>query len=127
MFGNPNIGENLTKALAAWGDPLPEWVRMLALACDKTNQREAGERIGQSSGTVSKVLRQVYPGDYAEIERKVRAAYSADTVLCPVSGAEIALRTCLRHRRRKGPLTDWRTRKFADTCPNCPHNTDLED
>ena len=127
MFANHAIGENLAKAIAAWGDPPPEWVRMLAIACDKTNQRQAGERLGQSSGTVSKVIRHVYAGDYAEIERKVRAAYSAERVLCPVTGAMIQLKTCLRNRRRHGRPREWLHHEYDRTCPHCPHNTDLED
>lgn len=129
MFGNlnPAAGENLAKAILAWGEPLPEWVRLLAVACDKTSQRDAGERIGQSNATVSKVLRRVYAGDYAEIERKVRAAYSADRVPCPVTGAMIQLKTCMRNRRREGPAREWLHHEFDRACPNCPHNTDLED
>lgn len=133
MIGNVNpprlIGDNLAKAIAAWGDPLPEWVRMLAAACDRANQRDAGDRIGQSAGTVSRVLRRCYAGDYAEIERKVRAAFSAERVPCPVTGAQIQLKTCMRNRRRyrQGPPREWLHREYDRACPTCPNNTDLED
>lgn len=127
MIANLNDGENLAKACAAWGDPLPEWVKMLAVAADRTNQREVGTRIGQSSGTVSKVLRRVYAGDYAEIERKVRAAFSAERVLCPVTAAMIQLKTCMRNRRRPGAPREWLHHEYDRACPHCPHNSDLED
>lgn len=126
MFGNLNPGENLAKAIAGWGEPLPEWVRMLAQACDRASQREAADRLGQSSATVSKVIRRVYAGDYAEIERKVRAAFSAERVLCPVTGAMIQLKTCLRNRRRQGPPREWLHGEYDRRCPNCTHNTDQE-
>lgn len=126
MIVNHDPLGNVAKAIAAWGDPLPEWVRMLAVACDRTNQRDVGARIGQDSSTVSKVLRRVYAGDYAEQERKVRAAFSADRVECPVTAALIQLKTCMRNRRRQGPPREWLHRAYDAACPTCPHNTDQE-
>ncbi len=129
MSGNVNQQTNLAKALLAWKGDCPEWVRILARACDVTSQRAVGAKIGQSNATVSKVINCVYPGDYAELERKVRAALTADRVLCPVTGAMIQLKTCLRNRRRHRhyPPQDWLQREYDLACPNCRHNTDQED
>lgn len=129
ITGPATTGENLAKAVQAWQPECPEWVRILAVACDRTSQRDVAERIGQSSPTVSKVIRRCYPGDYAEIERKVRAALTADRVLCPVTAAMIQLKTCLRNRRRwrHYPPRDWLHLAYDRACPNCRHNTDEED
>lgn len=129
MSGNVNQESNLAKALRAWKGDCPEWVRILARACDATSQRAVGDKIGQSGGTISRVLSHSYAGDYAELERKVRAALTADRVACPVTGAMIQLKTCLRNRRRwrQGPPRGWLEHAYEHACPNCRHNTDQED
>lgn len=114
---------NLAKALSAWGTPLPEWVRLLAVACDRSNQRAVADRLGKSSPYISKIIRRVYPGDYGEAETLVRAAYSTERVMCPVAGS-IALKTCIRFRRRAHTAQNFMHLQLDAACPSCPNNTD---
>lgn len=115
---------NLATASECWGADMPNWVRLLALACDTTNQREVAERLGKSSPYVSRIVRKQYPGDLAEAERLVRAAYGREDVLCPVWGKPIPLSSCMTQRRRKGPPQGEIAALYARFCPGCAHNTD---
>lgn len=117
---------NLDNARAAWGGDLPRWVAMLATACDRTNQRAVADVLGVSGGYVSRLLNRKYAGSYPEAERLVLARFSSDTVDCPLAGA-IALRTCIRNRRRKTPAVNFFHRQFDARCPSCPHNNDVEE
>ena len=115
---------NLDRAEAGWGLPLPGWVKLLADACDRSSQAVVAGKLGASSGYVSRVLNNRYPGDLAEAERQVRAAFGAERVTCPVFG-DMSLRTCIKNRRRAAPA-NWAQVQLARACPNCPNNTDQE-
>jgi len=114
---------NLQRATAAWGSDMPAWVRLLASACDTTNQRQVGDRLGKSSGYISRLLNRSYGGSYEEAEIQIRAAYGTDDVVCPLWGP-IPLSSCLRNRRREAPPRNQAHHLHASTCPTCPNNTD---
>jgi hypothetical protein len=116
---------NLDKAIAAWGSDLPEWLKLLASACDRTSQRIVADRLNVSSPVISKVVRRCYEGgDYQEMETRVRAAFGREDVVCPIWGQAIPLSSCVRNRRRKGAPINHDQRRYARTCPSCPNNTD---
>lgn len=115
---------NLARAVAAWGAP-PEWVKLLARHCDATSQRAVADRLGKSGGYVSRLINRSYAGSYAEAERQVHAVLGEQRLFCPVFGL-MALKTCIRSRRRKGPAVNFVHRQFAAACPGCPNNTDKE-
>lgn len=123
MAINPAVPSNVGRAIAAWGADMPPWVRLLASACDTTNQRQVGDRIGKSSGYISRILSRSYAGSYDEAEKLVRAAYGAEEVLCPLWGP-IPLASCMRNRRRTAPPRNQAHHLHAATCPTCPNNTD---
>jgi hypothetical protein len=114
---------NAERAVAAWGDEMPAWVRLLASACDIDNQRVVGDRLGKSSGYISRLINRSYAGSYAEAERLVRAAYGGEDVECPLFGP-IPLSSCMRARRRKGPPRNQLHHQYASACPTCPNNSD---
>lgn len=114
---------NIDNALLAWGEGIPEWVKTLAIACDKTSQRSVGARLGYCSATISKVINRKYPGGYGEIGQLVRVIYGQEDVDCPLFGA-IPLASCIRNRRRKAPPANHLHIQFAQSCPDCPNNTD---
>ena len=118
---------NLARAQGAWGDDMPEWVRILAKACDAATQREVGERLDRSGGYVSRVLSRTYAGSYEEAEQLVRSRLAADEVLCPIWNEAIPLRACIRNRRRKGSPRTQAHHAYARTCPHCPNNTDIDE
>lgn len=102
---------------------MPEWVRLLAEACDKTNQKSVAEKIGKSGGYVSRLLNRNYAGNYEEAEKLVRAAFGNEEVVCPIWGA-MPLANCLRARRRTGLPRNIIHQQHAAVCPTCPNNTD---
>lgn len=114
---------NLDRARAAWGADMPRWVQLLASACDTTSQREAGDRIGKSSGYISRILNNRYPGDLGEAEKLVRAAWGAEDVACPLWGP-IPLRSCMAARRRTLPPQNSVHHLHRRACPTCPNNSD---
>lgn len=130
MSGNVNKNSdlnNLDRARAAWGHDMPRWVQLLASACDASSQRDAGERLGKSSGYVSRLLNNRYPGDLGEAEKLVRAAWGDEDVLCPLWGEAIPLANCMTARRRDLPARSAIHHLHRRTCPTCPNNTDGRD
>ena len=113
---------NLDKARAGWPAPTPEWIALLATACDRAGQISVGAALGYSSGTVSRIINGKYPGDLVEVEKQVRAAFGAERVMCPVFG-DMALKTCIANRRRERPR-NWAQAELGRACPDCPNNTD---
>ena len=125
MFAN-HEASNVDRALTGWGSPLPDWVRLLAEACDRSSQGAVGERLGTNGPFVSKVLRRVYAGSYPKAEQLVRARLGAEVVDCPAWG-RIPLASCRRIRLRKAPPANLTQRACAETCPTCPNNPDRKE
>ena len=127
MSGNLNpAATNLDRAIAAWGADLPDWVRLLADAADRTSQRGVADQLGKSAGYVSRLINRAYAGSYEEAETQVRAKFGAEQVACPLWG-EIPLASCVQLRRRKRPPQNHMHHACARTCPNCPNNTDRQE
>ncbi|MDC6695420.1 hypothetical protein, partial [Leclercia adecarboxylata] len=57
-----------------------------ATACDKDNQRIVADRLGKSSGYVSRLINRRYAGSYSEAETIVRMVYGQEDVACPLFG-----------------------------------------
>lgn len=123
---NPELS-NLDKAHRAWGTTPPEWIAILARACDAANQREVGAKLERSSGYVSRIINRTYAGSYEEAEQLVRSRLGAAVVTCPIWAGEIPLAACIRNRRRKGSPRTKMHHTYARTCPACPNNTDTEE
>lgn len=117
---------NHQRAIEAWGPDLPEWIKLLALHADRTSQRAVADRLGKSSPYVSRIINRSYAGNYQEAENQVRSIFGEERVPCPIFG-QIALKTCIRSRRRTGPAVNFLHHQFAKHCPNCPINTDIGD
>lgn len=110
-------------AVAAWGEPLPDWVRVLAEKCAETSQREAAVVIGYSGSMVSQLLRNSYRGNLAAVEDAVRGAWMGATVECPVMG-KIPTNACQEWRRKARKFAssnNHRVRMFR-ACRACPRN-----
>ena len=126
MATNLAAATNVARAALAWGTDMPPWVRLLASACDATNQRRVGDRLGRSAGYVSRVLSRNYAGSYEEAETLTRAAFGNEDVVCPIWGS-IPLASCVRARRHEGPPRNIAHHLHAATCPTCPNNSDRRD
>lgn len=114
---------NLGRAMTAWGADLPQWVRLLASACDASSQKAVADRIGKSGGYISRIINRAYAGSYAEAEVIIRRHYGSEDVICPVFGP-IRERSCILNRRRKGSPRNYLERQFAANCPDCTNNPD---
>jgi hypothetical protein len=114
-------------AEAAWGHPLPDWVRALALACAQTNQARVARVLGRSDAVVSQVLRNKYGAETARIEERVRGLYLNGVVLCPEQG-ELPTNECQDWREKAGEFligNPMRIRMFH-ACRACPRNAKPE-
>ena len=115
---------NVAKAQSAWGVDAPRYIMILAEACDQASQRSVCQKIGVSSAYVSKLINRAYEASYAEAEKLILSVFSADTVICPIIGEAISLKTCLRSRRFDGPALNLLHRKWRAHCPICTNNID---
>ncbi|MBF0249931.1 MAG: transcriptional regulator [Alphaproteobacteria bacterium] len=113
---------NIDKALAGWGDPLPDWIQVLAEECDATSQAKVGPRLGyKGAGVVCAVINNNYPGDLARVEDAVRGALMNATVECPVDG-EITKDLCIRNQKTKLATTSNRRIRLYRACRGgCQH------
>lgn len=86
-------------AREAWGDDLPDWVLVLAEACQAESQAKVAARLGRSGAMVSTVLRRKYGADLAAVEELVRGKLMAATCDCPALGV-IGQHDCQEWRRK---------------------------
>lgn len=108
-------------AEAAWGVPLPDWIKALVIQCDRTSQSDVARKLNRSSAMVSQVLRKKYTADPAHIEERVRGLFLNGIVLCPALG-ELSTDVCQDWR---GKARVWATgnptrRRMFRACPRCP-------
>ena len=65
------MSDLINAAEEAWGAPLPDWIRSLALACERSSQSKVAAQLDRSPAVVSTVLRKKYAGSYERIEERV--------------------------------------------------------
>ena len=63
---------NRRVVLREWKPVAPDWVLVLALACDDASQTLVARRLGVSTALVNQVLQRKYKGRYDRIEQRVR-------------------------------------------------------
>lgn len=108
-------------AIAAWGDPAPDWIVVLADECDRTSLRDVASRLGAGKSTLNEVLRKKYRGRTANIEAAVRGAFMGSTVECPVLD-EIAVDLCMHNQKLPFSTANPVRVALHRACPTCPHN-----
>lgn len=111
----------ITAAEEAWGTPLPDWVRSLALACQRTSQSKVAAELDRSPAVVSTVLRKKYAGSYERIEERVRGLLMDGRVDCPALG-QLPTHECQDWREKAKTFAagnPTRTRMFR-ACRKCP-------
>ncbi|MBB3947248.1 hypothetical protein GGQ73_003214 [Rhizobium skierniewicense] len=113
--------DNVDKARTAWGESLPDWVTVLAEACNQQSQSAIARKIGYSASAVSQVLSNSYQnGDIARVELAVRGGLLAETVQCPVMG-DLPRNECLAWQRKPFATTNsHRVRMYQACRRNCP-------
>lgn len=111
----------IAAAEEAWGAPLPDWVRSLALACQRTSQSKVAAELDRSPAVVSTVLRKKYAGSYERIEERVRGLLMNGRVDCPALG-QLPTHECQDWREKAKTFAagnPTRTRMFR-ACRKCP-------
>ena len=114
----------LDRALAAWGDDMPDWVHILADACDSSSQKKVAAELDYSPAVVNQVLGNKYKGgDLGAVQQAVEGALMAHSVDCPVLG-ELRANFCLENQKRSfSPTNSTRVRLFkACHGGGCPHS-----
>ena len=114
---------NVDKARAAWGNVIPDWIVILAEACDRDSQSAIARKVGYSPSAVSQVLSNSYQnGDIGRVEQAVRGALMAETVDCPVLG-DLPRNTCVIWQRKPFATTNSHRIRMFQACRNgCPHS-----
>lgn len=110
-------------ARAAWGEPLPDWVETLAIACGQSSQAQVAKQLGRSGAVISQVLRKTYPASMAGIEERVRGVFLHGTVACPALG-EVPVHECQdwREKARTFALGNPLRLRMYRACQTCPRN-----
>src|ERR1051325_9845911 len=108
-----------------WGDAAPEWVIVLAEACDSANQKVIGDRLNVSGSFVSQVLSNTYTGRLDRIEQRGRGELMNETRICPVL-RKITPRRCIDAQTRRHATTNQLRIELRRACPRCPHQLKKE-
>lgn len=105
----------------AWG-AAPDWVLALAQTCDELeSQHQTAKRIGVSATAVNQILKDKYPGNLGNVEKKVRAALMTDVVNCPVLG-EIGSNECLENQGKPFSSASSLKVQLWKACKSCERN-----
>lgn len=115
------MSDLMTTAEDAWGAPLPDWIRSLAQACERSSQSKVAAQLDRSPAVVSTVLRKKYAGSYDRIEERVRGILMNGRVDCPGMG-QLPTHECQDWREKAkvfNPGNPTRTRMFR-ACNRCP-------
>jgi len=109
---------NVEKVRRAWGDAAPEWLIILAEACDGVGQTVIAKKLGTSSTVVSQAISNCYPSPLTTLEQRVRGELMREQVSCPVLGP-ITRRRCLDEQSRPYAATNALRVELRRTCPRC--------
>lgn len=115
------MSDLITTAEEAWGAPLPDWIRSLALACVRSSQSKVAAQLDRSPAVVSTVLRRKYAGSYERIEERVRGILMDGRVDCPALG-QLPSHQCQDWREKAKVFAvgnPTRTRMYR-ACHRCP-------
>lgn len=111
----------LTTARLCWGDDMPDWVAVMAEACNDSSQKKVAAEIGYSPAVVNTVLKGTYKGDLTAVKQAVEGALMAAVVQCPILG-ELRANKCIENQRRPyantNPIRIQLFQACHGACPN---------
>lgn len=88
----------MDKAIAAWGEPLPDWIKALAEACDETSLRKTATKLAVSPAIVSLTVNAKRDRVKLEfVKGRVERILMITTVACPVLG-DVNRNECLQEQ-----------------------------
>jgi triphosphoribosyl-dephospho-CoA synthetase len=110
-------------AAEAWGADMPDWVRAMAVACERTSQAKVAKAIDRSGAVISNILRNKYAANTAHIEERVRGVFLDGRVMCPALG-ELPVNECQdwRQKAKEFALTNSQRARMYRACGRCPRN-----
>ena len=108
------------RAVAAWGEPLPDWVSALAEGCDRASMREVAVRLGVSPASISLAInkRRERP---EFVKEKVEAILMISIVACPVMGVMGKLDCDKEQARPFSSANPLRVHLYRACRGGCPH------
>lgn len=114
------VKSNVALARRTWGEAAPEWVIVMAEACDRLGQTAIARKLGVSGTQVNQVLHNHYKR-VDRLEQRVRGELMKQCVTCPVLG-EITKRRCMDEQGRTqfAPTNAVRV-ELRRACPRCPN------
>jgi len=110
----------LAKAIAAWGSPLPDWIKALAEACDDTSLRKTAARMDVSPAMVSLAInrKRLY---LSFIKVRVEKRLMITMVVCPILGV-MGRNECLQEQARPFSSANPLRVQLFKACRNgCPY------
>lgn len=114
------------RAVNAWDGEPPDWVLILADACQASSQSAVAKRVGYSAATVSQALSNSYRGDIERVAEMVRGALMASSVDCPVLGT-IGRDRCLTEQKEPFRATSAHRAQLYHACRGgCPNARNKE-
>jgi len=112
----------IEKAALAWGEAMPEEVRILATFADARSATKAAEAIGYSPAVVSHLFANRYPGDLPNVFERIRGALMGHEVTCPVLG-DIRRDRCLDEQAKPFAASSAARARLYRACrTGCPHS-----
>ncbi len=113
----------MARAVAAWGDDLPDWIVDLARECEATSQNKVAARMDLSAALISQVLGRKYPGDLAGVEDQFNGVFKDAVVTCPALG-ELPTHECRMWRDRSRTFVSVNSQRVQmfRACNACPRN-----
>jgi hypothetical protein len=108
----------MDKAIAAWGEPLPDWIKALAEACDETSLRKTATKLAVSPAIVSLTVnakRDRVKLDF--VKGRVERVLMIITVACPVLGV-ININKCLEEQAKPFSSVNPQRVRLFKACRN---------
>jgi hypothetical protein len=84
------------------------------------SQVAVAKALGVSASTVSNALSGAYVGDVDSLAKRIRGAFTGETVRCPVMG-DLGLKHCLDYQARPLAFTNPLRPRLWRACQTCPN------
>ncbi len=111
----------LDKAAAAWGEAMPEWVRVLAERADALGMAAVSALLEYGPSSLSTLIANKYGASPGRIEQAVRGAFMGLRVVCPVQGS-IGREQCIADQRKPFDSSNHLRVKLFRACRSgCAH------
>tara|TARA_B100001939_G_scaffold72990_1_gene61167 strand:- start:14660 stop:15037 length:378 start_codon:yes stop_codon:yes gene_type:complete len=112
----------MEKVKEKWGEKAPEFIVVLAEACDKISQAGVAREVGISTTAVNLLLNNRYRAKLYKVERKIRSALMHETVHCPYLNTEITQKDCDTHSQSKLTTASPQVFRHRRACLDCKNN-----